>query len=109
MPPGAGGGAGSGMDDSLYGESNSKSQDGKKSVDQEEQDDMATTAIVPTKMLQGKDDEPPKEGTECTVKVVKNYGDECEIAWVPKKGGATEESGETPDAEIDNMDNPGTY
>ena len=107
MPPGAGGGADS-MDE-LYGESDTKPKDGKKSVDDQEKEEMATTAIVPLKMLQGKDDEPPKEGTECTVKIVKVYDDEAEIAWIPKKGGESEEVGETPDSEIDKMDSPGTY
>lgn len=97
------------MDDSLYSESNSKPKGQQKSVDEQEKEEMATTAIVPLKMLQGKDDEPPKEGTECTIKIVKVYDDEAEISWVPKKGGASEESGESPDSEIDKMDNPGTY
>ena len=92
--------------DELYGESDTKPKGQQKSVDDEEKEDMATTAVVPTKMLQGKDGEPPKEGDECTVKIVKNYGDECEIAWVPKGGGKEEEGGEgeSADAEIDKMD-----
>ena len=73
-----------------------------ETVDQEEAEDMADTAVVPVKVLMGKDGEMPKEGDGIVVKVTKMHGDEAEIAYAPKK----KEPGEPsmgPDEELDEM------
>lgn len=54
-----------------------------ESVDEENAG--ASTAIISNKIL-SPDGEPLKEGDEIVVRVVKNYGDESEIEYAPKKG-----------------------
>lgn len=48
------------------------------------------TAVVSNKILSPYG-EPLKEGDEIVVRVVKNYGDECEIEYAPHKEGEEEE------------------
>lgn len=59
------------------------------SVDKEEQ--TSDTALISNKIL-SPEGEPLKEGDEIVVRVVKNYGDESEIEYAPKKGGESEDS-----------------
>lgn len=54
----------------------------KESVDHEK--DMAATAIVPNKLL-SPEGESLNTGDEIVVRIVKNYGDESEIEYAPKK------------------------
>ena len=58
----------------------------KESVDKEEREAGEETALVSNKIL-SPEGEPLKEGDEIVVKVVKNYGDESEIMYAPKKEG----------------------
>lgn len=53
-----------------------------ETVDQENAEEM--TALVSNKIL-SPEGEPLKEGDEIVVKIVKNYGDESEIMYAPKK------------------------
>lgn len=101
--------AGDGMD-SLYGEGDETpaAPENQKPESKEEEAAEGETAIVPMKLLQGSHPEPIKEGEEIVVKAVKVYGDEVEIAYSNAKPGSI--GGEkTPEQEIDELDNPGTY
>ena len=42
------------------------------------------SALLPNKVLMGPDGMEPQEGDEIVLKVVKNYGDESEVAYAPK-------------------------
>lgn len=71
--------------DSSYGDSpamETPHDESKESVDHEES--MGTTAIVPNKVL-SPEGETISEGDEIVVRIVKNYGDESEIEYAPKK------------------------
>jgi len=71
-----------------------------ETVDQEE--DMANTAVIDNKIL-SPEGEPLKEGDEVTLRVVKNYGEECEVEYAPK----TEPSpGMEHESEIDSLETP---
>ncbi len=97
------------MDD-LYASGEPKAKGAKpESVDQEEAEESENTAIVPTKVLQGKHPEPPKEGDEIVLKVVKVYGDETEVAYSETPAGEIGKEGPSADEEIDSMEkqNPG--
>ena len=60
----------------------------EQSVDQENA--MGDTAVISNKIL-SPDGDPIKEGDEIVVKIVKNYGDESEIMYAPKKEGGHED------------------
>lgn len=62
-----------------------------ESVDQENAEEGQQTAIVSNKIL-SPEGEPLKEGDEIVVKIVKNYGDESEIAYAPKEGAESDEA-----------------
>lgn len=64
-----------------------------------------TTALVPVKLLQGPGGEPVKEGDEIVVRVVALHDDEAEVEYAPKEGGKSEESEESPEKELEEMDN----
>jgi len=100
--------AGSGDMDSLYGESEPKGKGPPKSIDQEEQEDTAQTALVPMKVA-SPGGEPVKPGDEIVMKVVAVHDDEVEMAYAPKKKEGMHEEGPSADEEIDSMDKPGTY
>lgn len=86
--------------DSSYGSESSSTP--KESVDQENQESMEHTVVVPNKLL-SPDGEPLKAGDEIVVQVVKNYGDESEIKYAPhKKGEEEEETTETPESDVAN-------
>ena len=99
------------MMDSGYGSSDAAEvtpPDEKPSVDQENEDAGEKTALVSNKIL-SPEGEPLKEGDEIVVRVVKNYGDESEVEYAPKKGSegeggdeGTEES--TPAEDFAEMD-----
>lgn len=84
-----------------------------ESIDEEEAEDMAETAVVPIKVLQGAKAEPVKVGDEIVVKVTSVQGDQAQIKYAPEKPGADEGGGEggeaggeqTPDEEIEALDN----
>lgn len=84
--------------DSLYSQQEPEENEGRESVDQEEAEQMETSAVVPVKLLQGEGGEPVKEGDEIVVKVKALHGDEATIIYAPKEGKPTEtgeeESGE---------------
>lgn len=83
-------------DDELYGSSKPMGgeMDGEKaegaegeaseSVDREEAEGAENSAVVSNKIL-SPDGEPLKEGDEVVLQVVKNYGDESEVKYAPKK------------------------
>lgn len=74
---------GGGMD-SLYSEDSGKSS-GKGTIDQQQREESANTAIVPLKVL-SPDGEPVKEGDEIVVTVKAVHGeDEVEISCSPKE------------------------
>jgi hypothetical protein len=63
------------------------------------------SAVVDNKVLTGPDGQPPEEGAEIVVTVVKNFGEESEIRYAPKvKPGAEESPLASVDSEIDAMD-----
>jgi hypothetical protein len=97
-----------GMDE-LYAGSKSPPE----SVDQEEAEQMETTATVPMKLLMGKHTEALKVGDEVVVKVTGIHGDEAMIAYSETKPGEIgkgEENGEmSPDDELDQMNEKGGY
>lgn len=64
-----------------------ESESETESVDKEEAG--METAIVDNKIL-SPEGEPLKEGDKITVRVVKNYGEECEIECAPAKSDTTE-------------------
>ena len=73
----------------------------------EESASMENSAIVPNKVLMGPDGQMPKEGEEIVLKVVKNYGDESEVMYAPKKEPGPEMGPmSSADGEIDAMDKP---
>ena len=92
--------------DGLYGESKPKGK--PESIDQEEQEQMAQTALVPMKVA-SPGGEPVKPGDEIVMKVVAVHDDEVEMAYAPKKKEGMQEEGPSADEEIDSMDKPGTY
>lgn len=68
--------------DSLYGDEGKGDMGKGKSVDEEEQEDMQETAMVPLKVLQGKHtDEPLKEGDEVVLKVLHVHDTQAEVAY----------------------------
>lgn len=90
---------------SMYGgssESAEESESPKESVDQENQE--ATTAIIANKVL-SPDGEAINPGDEIVVRVVKNYGDESEVEYAPKKEGQYDEKEEpeTPEEPMDKV------
>ena len=93
--------------DSGYGASEPKeSPEPKQSVDKENEEAGEETALVSNKILSPEGQE-LKEGDEIMVKVVKNYGDECEISYAPKKDTSETESPSV-ENEIAALDTKGT-
>lgn len=83
------------------------------SIDQEEQEQMQETALVPVKLLDPHDGKGIKVGDEIMVKVTALHGDEAEIAYASGKSGEGDEGEEgkkdgdemSSDDEIDSLDN----
>lgn len=71
--------------DSLYqgGDSDEGSPQEEKgeTVDQENEEQMSKTAVVPLSVLMGKHTEPLKEGDEVVLKVKAIHGDEAEVEY----------------------------
>lgn len=80
------------MDESYAGDEMTGSPE---SVDEEIE--SAHTTIVPNKIL-SPEGEALKAGDEIVVRVVKNYGDESEIEYAPKKGAEESEEYEEPES-----------
>lgn len=91
--------------DSLY--SQEEPMEGKESIDQEQAEEMETSAVVPVKLLQGGRSEPLKEGDEVMVKVKAVHGEEATIIYAPpEKEGADEAKPEAPmDEQLASMNN----
>lgn len=96
--------------DSSYGASEStESSEPKQSVDQENEDAGEETALISNKIL-SPEGEPLKEGDEIVLQVVKNYGDESEVKYAPKKGGEDKSKpgeGSSPEEDFAQMDQAG--
>ena len=71
--------------DNLYAQQEPEDNEGRESIDQEEAEEMQTTAVVPVKLLQGEGGEPLKVGDEVVVKVQELHGDEATIIYAPKE------------------------
>lgn len=69
----------------------------RESVDRENEE--GNTTLVPNKIL-SPDGEPINEGDEIVVRVVKNYGDESEIEYAPKKEQEGEYGSDEPMSEV---------
>jgi hypothetical protein len=65
-----------------------------KSIDEQEAQDMAKTALVPLDCLKRKDGTTPTEGETCTVKINAIHGDQAEISYVEPE--ESEETGDEP-------------
>lgn len=61
-----------------------------ESIDRENEEKGEDTALISNKIL-SPEGEPLKTGDEIVLQVVKNYGDECEVKYAPKKSGEEEE------------------
>lgn len=86
------------MDEGSYGKSESQTQPKESAESVDEEADTEQTAIVPNHVL-SPEGEPLKEGDEVVLKVVKNYGDECEVKYAPKESPEEgSESSEPPEA-----------
>lgn len=85
--------------DSMYGDGK---PDANKAKTIDEQEQMTAAALVPLKVLTGKNG-PPKEGDEVVLRVKKIHGDEAEVEYAPEP--EKEETEEQPDAnaELDEM------
>lgn len=98
--------------DGLYGDGEDKGAP-PASIDQQEQEQMQETAIVPVKLLDPHDGKGIKVGDEIMVKVTALHGDEAEIAYASGKSGEGDEGEEgkkdgdemSSDDEIDSLDN----
>lgn len=78
-------------------------EESKESVDEELAE--GTTAIVPMKVLMGKDGREPKEGDEIVLKVVALHGEEAEVAYAPEKSETKTRGGmNSSDEELDALD-----
>lgn len=92
--------------DSMYGSENKAPV--KPPTNSEEEDMGGATAVIDNKVL-SPDGEPLKEGDEIVVQIVKNFGDECEVKYAPKKGGESEGGeGMGADEELDSMSEKGS-
>ena len=82
--------------DSLYNEEGGKGEE-KESVDQEEQEQMQHTGMLPLKVLQAGPDDEVKVGEERVVKVVAVHDTQAEVEYsktppskIPAEGGKEE-------------------
>lgn len=94
--------------DSLYSQNEPEDNEGRESIDQEEAEQMETSAVVPVKLLQGEGGEPVKVGDEIVVKVQALNGDQATIIYAPKEGSETEKPGAEPEEELASL-NSGNY
>jgi len=100
--------------DSLYSDEGEKGG-AKKSVDQEEQEDMQSTGILPLKVLQAGPDDEVKVGDERVVKVVAVHDTQAEVEYsktpaskIPAEGGKGDGGGdEDYGKELDQMSQEG--
>lgn len=91
--------------DSIYSDEaetpESPKEEATETVDEESAE--SNTAVVDNKVL-SPDGEPLKEGDEIVLKVVKNYGGECEVTYAPKKGGSEKSSKSDMDSANEELD-----
>jgi hypothetical protein len=75
----------------------------------EEMAESQNSAVVSNKVLSGPDGAPLKEGDEIVLKIIKNFGDESEVAYSKTKPGeiGASESPMSSDSEIEAMDDKG--
>jgi hypothetical protein len=85
------------------------SNEGEEPTDAQSTDEETSatenSALVSNKVLRP-DGSTPKEGDEVTMKVIKCYGDECEVSCSPKST-APEKEPMSADSEIEAMDEEG--
>lgn len=107
-----------GMEDLYESPQTEEAGEGKESVDQEEQEQMANKAVVPQAVLKKGPGDTLKVGDERVVKVIAlNGDDEATVIYAPEKEGSEEEEagespeeegmeqeGMSPDEEIDSLD-----
>lgn len=84
-------------------------EENKGSIDEQEADEMETSAVVPLKLLQGGGSEPVKEGDEIVVKVKAVEGDQATIIYAPKKPEDKGEAEMSPDKELETMNESPNY
>lgn len=99
--------------DSLYsgGDMPEKGESGEQpeTVDQENEEQMSKTAVVPMSVLMGKHTEPLKEGDEVVLKIKAVHGDEAEVEYSETppgeigKGEPGEGMEESSDDELDRL------
>jgi len=87
------------MDELYQGSEGTNSEEGAKTVDQEEQEEMRDKAVVPMKVLMGKHTEPLKVGDEVVLRVDAIHGDQAEVSYSETPPGDIGE-GESPDGEM---------
>ena len=75
--------------DALYSDPKPAARSGArpkpKSVDEQEAESMAKTALVPLDCLKRKDGSTPAEGEECMMRVEKIHGDQAELSYVDQE------------------------
>ena len=92
------------------GPPNPDAKEGEPTEPQTTDEEMAesqNSAVVSNKVLVGPDGQAPKEGDEITLKVIKVYGDECEVAYATEPTGPGEGPMSGVNTEIDAMDQKG--
>jgi len=87
--------------ESLYSQDEPAKPEG--SIDEEEAQEMETSAVVPLKLLQGGNPEPVKEGDEIVVKVKAVHGEEATIIYAPKEPEGKGAKEMSPDQELETM------
>ncbi len=98
-------GADEGMQSLYQDDSGSK----PKTIDQEEQEEMAETATIPLKVLThgDQDQETPQEGDKCMIEIVKINGDQALIKYAEEQPKGMGEEGEgnemSSDDELDQL------
>ena len=88
----------------------SEAEGGEPTEPQTTDQEMAesqNSAVVSNKVLMGPDGQAPKEGDEITLKIIKSFGDECEVAYATKPSGSDEGPMSGVNTEIDAMDEKG--
>lgn len=90
------------MDDGMDGMYPSEGDSTAKpeSIDEEEKETAAKTALIPKAVLQGKGE----VGHVCKMKVVADYGDEVEMEYVPESEPETKSTEMSSDEEIEALD-----
>lgn len=89
--------------DSIYSEeAETPKEEATETETVDEESAESNTAVVDNKVL-SPDGEPLKEGDEIVLKVVKNYGSECEVEYAPANGGSPKSDMDSANEELDAM------